>query len=131
MARTTTITLMALMLSAAFTMPAHAVANFGTYSFLKNTPAQQFTDEDWKMFEDTLNGALNEAADGASKTWENPNTKASGEIKILKTVKKGDMDCRELKITNQSKDRKRTTGQIFCKQPDASWKVFTGKPKNR
>ena len=110
-----------------FSMPASALANVGTYAFLKNTPAELFSDEDWKLFEDSLNSALDGAADGETKTWANPNGKVSGEITLVKSVKKGGTDCRRVRVTNQAKDRKRTSGAIFCKQPDGGWKTYTGK----
>lgn len=111
------------MLGTAATGPAFALANYGTYSFLRDTPAESFTDEDWKIFKEALNGALNDAKDGETRGWENPATGTSGEITILKTVRKGKLDCREVKLTNQAKDRKRTSGQAFCISDDGLWKA--------
>lgn len=108
-----------------FAMPV-AAANIGMYSFLRNTPAELFADEDWRLFKDALNGSLNGAAEGATQTWKNPATRVSGEITILKSSMSGGQDCRQARITNRAKDRKRTSVAVFCKQPDGSWKVRTG-----
>ena len=100
-----------------------AAANIGTWSFLKGTPAEMFTDEDWSIFESNLVSTIGSEQDGASNTWENPKTHNSGTITVLKTLKNGDQDCKLLQITNQAKDRKRVTKPLFCKQPDWGWKV--------
>lgn len=111
-----------------FSMPAHAV-NIGNYPFLKNTPAELFSDDDWKIFRETLNNALRELADGTTKTWENPSTKVSGSITVVTTVKNSDTDCRHVKITSLAKEQKGSSGAIFCKEPDGSWKLFNVHPK--
>ena len=59
MQRTSIATLALGLLVSAFNAPAFAVANFGTYSFLRNTPAGSFTDSDWTAFRAALNDALN------------------------------------------------------------------------
>jgi len=111
-----------------FSMPASA-ANIGNYPFLKNTPAESFGDEDWKIFRETLNSALSESADGTTKTWENPSTKVSGEITLVTTVKNSDTHCRHVKTTSLAKDQRGSAGAIFCKEPDGSWKLFNVHPK--
>lgn len=106
----------------------HAVAYFGTYSAtLWNTPAEFFTADDWKLFEDTLRSTLNSQKDGGTTTWSNPATRASGEFTILKSVMKGEQVCREVKIINASHDRRRVTGVAFCKEDDGNWKAVSGR----
>lgn len=99
-----------------------AVATIGSYSFLKGTPAEYFTDEDWTAYESAIIDALNNSKDGESKTWQNPNSQASGKLTVLKSLKTADKDCRLLKIANQAKKRKRVSDQLFCKQADGQWK---------
>jgi surface antigen len=119
------------MLGTTATGPAFALADFGTYSFLRDTPAEAFTDEDWKIFKEALNGALNDAKDGETRGWENPATGASGEFTILKTVVKTDADCREVRMTNKAGNRTRTTGQVFCVGNDGIWKIGPVRKKSR
>ena len=112
----------------AFTAPSHAIAYYGTYSsILWNTPGQYFTDDDWKLFENTLNNTLNTAKDGETRAWANPATKASGEFTILRSVQRGDNSCREVKIISQAQGRRRVLGKAFCKQDDGTWKVVSGR----
>jgi surface antigen len=111
------------LLGTAFTGPTWALANYGTWSFLRDTPAEFFTDDDWKVFKEALNGALNNAKDGETRSWENPATGASGEFTILRTVVKKNVDCREVRMTNRAGNRTRTTGQVFCVGDDGIWKL--------
>jgi surface antigen len=130
--KTTRITaLLISLMSLVFSAPVGAAANIGTYSFLRGTPAELFTDEDWKIFKESLAGALNDPTVGAAKTWENPSTRVSGTITILKAFKQGDADCRLVRITNQAKDRKHTSEPTFCKSADGDWKAKTGRKKGR
>lgn len=131
MKKATTVALLLASLGTAVSAPAWALANFGTFSFLRNTPAESFTDEDWKIFKEALNGALNEAADGESRTWENPATGAGGEFTILKTVKSAKSDCREVKMTNHAGNRSRTSGQVFCVGDDGVWKLGPARKTGR
>lgn len=112
-----------------FTAPSFAVMNFGTYqATMWNTPAQFFTDEDWTIFNATLEDVLNNAKDNdVPKTWSNPKTKAHGEFSILKTVEKHDTICREVKTANSAGTARRVWGVAFCKQEDGSWKAVSGR----
>lgn len=131
MKKTRIAALLLTLLGMAVSAPSWAVANFGTWSFLRNTPAESFTDEDWKIFKETLNSALNEAADGESRTWENPATGAGGEFTILKTVKSAKSDCREVKMANHAGNRSRTSGQVFCVGDDGIWRLGPARKTGR
>jgi surface antigen len=130
MRKTTVAAILLGTLGASVTGPAYAVANVGTWtSIFRGTPAELFTDDDWAAFKASLNDALNEAKDGETRNWGNPATGAGGEITILKTVVRSNSDCREVKIANQAKNRKRTTGQVFCVGGDGVWKLGPARKK--
>ncbi|GAB6047971.1 hypothetical protein JCM19379_17980 [Methyloparacoccus murrellii] len=108
--------------------PAHAIAYWGTYgATLWNTPSGNFTNEDWQLFESALQKTLDTAPDGQPIAWSNPATKASGEFTVLKTVKRGDRDCRQVKVIGMARGLRRVTGIAFCHEDDGSWKAVSGK----
>lgn len=100
-----------------------AVANIGTWSFLRGTPAEFFTDKDWAILESTLMDVLNNGEDGSTTAWNNSRTKASGDIQILRTVNNTAHYCRLVRFTSQAKSRSNQMELIYCKQPDGEWKI--------
>ena len=112
------------LLTAALSPPAFGLANIGSYSFLRNSPAELFSADDWALFEATLMKALNANDEGEVKTWENPKSQYSGEIMVIKTVAKGTNECRAVRITSQAADRSRSSVQIFCRKGlNGDWKL--------
>jgi surface antigen len=91
-------------------------------AFLKDAPISRFTKQDMKLFEQTLNDALEKSADGDVKTWSNPDTQAGGEIKTLKSFKRGALPCRRLAIRNSAKGLTASGEYSLCKQPKGEWK---------
>ena len=89
--------------------------------FMKDTPYTHFTDEDHKIFNQTLNDTLNKGADGESREWSNPKSKASGEVKELKTFERKGMPCRTVYIANKAKGRSGNAEYNFCKQASGIW----------
>jgi surface antigen len=107
---------------------AHALGYWGTYSStMWNTPSEYFTPQDWEQFEGTLRKTLDAAPDGQANAWSNSASKASGEFTILKSVRKNDQDCREVKITASAGGLRRVTGVAFCKEDDGTWTAIPGK----
>jgi surface antigen len=91
-------------------------------AFLKEAPISRFTKQDMKLFEQALNDALEKSADGEAKTWSNPDTQAGGEIKTIKSFKRGAMPCRSLVIRNSAKGLTASGEYSLCKQPKGEWK---------
>jgi surface antigen len=107
----------------------HAIANIGTWSFLQGTPAETFNKQDWSIFEKAIFDTLDNAQDNETKTWQNPATNTSGEIKVLRSVKNSAHDCRLLNIITHAKDSNDDMELIFCRQPSGKWKIATPKVK--
>ena len=119
---------LALLLALLMPHPAQAIAYWGTYgATLWNTPSEFFTDQDWKLFEAALNKTLDTAPDGQPVPWQNAASKASGEFTVLKSVKRGEQDCRQVKITSSAGGLRRVTGIAFCREDDGTWKAIPGK----
>jgi surface antigen len=93
-------------------MPALAGSNL---RFMKDSPLQQFTPQDMQMFKQTLYDVLDKGADGEAKTWSNPATEATGEIKAVKTFDRSGTPCRSLAISNSAKGLSASGRYNFCK----------------
>ncbi len=91
--------------------------------FLQDAPVAYFTEEDDRMFQAALKGALDTAKDGEAKSWSNPASGASGTLTVLKTHNQHAMTCRTLKIFSTAKSRTGESVWDFCKQPDGAWKI--------
>jgi len=90
-------------------------------SFLNDAPFTHFTDEDKKIFNGALNNALDKGADGETRAWANPKSKASGEIKPLKSFERSGAPCRTARIANKARGRSSVMEYNFCRQPSGTW----------
>src|SRR5476649_357947 len=94
----------------------------------KDVPFGYFTDKDTKIFQETLEGALEKNADGVSADWSNPDTKAHGQIKPLKTFERGGSPCRTATIANNAKGRSASGPFTFCKTAPGKWSLVPADP---
>jgi len=113
--------LMLAILLAAASFPAAAQNWVG---LLKNTPAERFDEEDLRIFMDTGRKALNETPDGQSVTWENPKTKARGEITVVKSFESKGRPCKEVRLHNEAGGRKGNSQLSLCKVED-KWRLLS------
>jgi hypothetical protein len=122
----------ALLITGLFSGNVHALGYWGTYSStMWDTPYEFFTDEDWRIAEDSLQDALNNAKDKESRNWKNPKTPASGTFTILKTVPRKGQQCREVKLVAKYKDINRITGIAFCPADGGGWVAIPGKNRKK
>jgi surface antigen len=92
---------------------------------LKNTPAERFDEEDLRIFMDIGRKALNETPDGQSVTWENPKTRARGEITVLRSFESKGLPCKEVRLRNEAQGRKGDNKLNLCKKDD-KWRLLSG-----
>ena len=97
---------------------AASAANLG---FLKDAPIARFTEQDLTLFKQTLDEVLDKGADGEARRWSNPETKAGGEIKAIKSFERGATPCRRVAISNAAKGLSASGQYNFCKQPTGQW----------
>ena len=102
-----------------FASPAFAV---NWIPVLKNTPAERFDDEDLRLFLDAGRKALNDAPDNQPVTWENPNTKAGGELTVLKRYESKGMPCKTVRVRNHAAGRKSDATLNACRV-DNRWRL--------
>ena len=91
---------------------------------LKNTPAEQFDEDDLRIFMDAGRKALNEAPDKQSVTWENPKTRARGEITVLRSFESKGRPCKEVRVRNQAGGRKGDHTLNLCKVEE-KWRLLS------
>jgi len=91
---------------------------------LKNSPAERFDDDDLQMFIINARKALNEAADNQTVSWENPDTKANGDITVLRTYEKDGRTCKRVRVHNEAGGRKATSVVDACKVGDR-WRLIS------
>jgi surface antigen len=102
-------------------MPAMAVIG-------SNMPYANFTDKDHEIFKKALEGALDKGADGATLEWSNPETKARGQIKPLKTFERAGAPCRTVNIENHAKGLSASAPWTLCKTAPDKWSVVPADP---
>ena len=88
---------------------------------LRDTPAEQFNEQDYALFDAALIKALEKLPADASATWENPQTGSSGSSTVLKTFEHGGQACKRVRIENRARNRTGSTVFDFCQQPDGRW----------
>lgn len=91
---------------------------------LKNTPAENFNEEDLKLFLDASRKALNETPAGETVKWQNPVSGARGELKVMKSFTWQDHPCRQLRVYSETIDRKGTNTLNLC-QVVGKWKLVS------
>ena len=91
--------------------------------FMHDTPYTHFTKEDRAMFDAAMTEALDKSADGESRAWSNPATRASGELKPVQSFERKGLKCRKLWIANKAKGRSASGEYNFCKQASGKWMI--------
>ena len=91
---------------------------------LKNTPAERFDEDDLRIFMDAGRKALNDTPDNQSVTWENPQTRARGEITVLRSFESKGRPCKEVRVRNEAQGRKGDNKLNLCKK-DGKWRLLS------
>lgn len=71
----------------------------------------------------TTREVLDNGADGTQKTWENPDSGASGTIKVLNTYEQNGLRCRRTHFSNSAGGFDGAGTFNLCKVADGSWKI--------
>ena len=91
---------------------------------LKNTPAEQFDEDDLRIFMEAGRKALNDTPGSQSVTWENPKTRARGEITVLRSFESKGLPCKEVRVRNEAGGRKGDNKLNLCKKDD-KWRLLS------
>jgi surface antigen len=114
--------LIVFILAAACASPAALAQNW--IGLLKNTPAERFDEDDLRLFLDASRKALNEAPDSQTQSWENPKTRAGGDITVLRSFESKGRPCKEVRVRNHAQGRKGDNKLSLCKVDD-KWRLLS------
>jgi len=92
-------------------------------ALLKNTPAEHFDDEDLQMFLAAGRRALTEAKDHEPIRWENPKTRARGELTVARSFEWKSHPCKELQISSEAGGRKGRSTLNLC-SVEGKWRLL-------
>jgi hypothetical protein len=79
-----------------------------------DAPMAHFKGKDQELFEEALNAVL-DGTQGASRRWSNPETKAGGEVRAVKSFTRENAACRTVAIANKAEGRTSSWNYDFCK----------------
>ncbi len=93
--------------------------------WMRDTTSAYFTDQDRKLYDETVADLLNKGESGAHKTWKNEASRNGGEITVTDSTRKLEGNqCRYLKISNYAYNGlKDTTRLELCKRADGRWAI--------
>jgi surface antigen len=119
------------------TLVAMALAGFTSLAaaqnwvgLLKNSPAEDFDDEDLQLFLATGRKALNEGKVNETLRWENPKTRARGEATVTRSFEWKSYGCKELRVDNEAGGRKGTSTFNLC-SVDGKWRLLAPSQLNQ
>lgn len=113
---------LAIVILAAFVVTPATAQNW--VGLLKNTAAERFDDEDLQLFLANSRKALAEGKEGETSSWENPKTRARGDITVLRTFESKGRPCKEVRVRNQAQGRKGDNTFNLC-QVDGKWRLLS------
>jgi len=111
-------------LATAFALSASPAFAVNWISVLKNTPAERFDEEDLKLFLEAGRKALNETPDNQTVSWQNPASKAGGELTVLKSFDWNGQPCKNVRVRNHVEGRKNDVTLHACKVENR-WRLVT------
>jgi surface antigen len=82
------------------------------------------------MFIAAARKAVNETPDNQTVSWENPDTRAHGEITVLKSFEKDGRTCKRMRVRNEAGGRKASSVVDTCKV-GARWRLIDAPVKER
>ena len=86
-----------------------------------DAPIAHFKGKDRALFDEALNAVLDDPKDGTARSWSNPETKAGGEVKSVKSFARGDGKCRTVNVANKAQGRTSDGTMNFCRSASGKW----------
>jgi surface antigen len=93
------------------------------WQWLHSSSLGDLSETDWAAMSQTLEEALDTAADGESRSWRNPESGQQGEITVLNTLEDTETPCRQVRFSpdrNAGRDGKPLT---FCRGTGKKWLI--------
>jgi surface antigen len=112
---------------AAVLLLAGGAALAGNLSFLNDTAASKFNDDDVRLLQATAMSLLKDGTAGQSQTWANPNSTAKGTITVVKVFQSTEgFACKSLRIENSAAGWHGRSTYPVCQIPPGDWKIYSG-----
>jgi surface antigen len=106
---------------------ANQAALAGNLSFLNNSAASKFNEEDVQIMQTTAFNLLKDGTVGQSQEWANPNTTAKGTITVLKVFQSTEgFACKSLRLESSAGGWHGRSTYPVCQIPPGGWKIYTG-----
>ena len=97
-------------------------AGAGNMWFARDMPISRMNAEDVGIMQSAVNAALDAAADGETRRWENSKTGAHGDFTARSSFTDSGMRCRELQIENSAGGLNHRSLLTLCKTAEG-WKI--------
>lgn len=91
--------------------------------WLDGAPVQFFNDEDWELLRTSMSHTLDNAPDGTTAEWKNPETGHAGSITVIDTNEVNGNQCRKTKFFNSAGGVTGSNVYRLCKVEDGTWKL--------
>lgn len=91
--------------------------------WMDDSPVRHFTDQDWDMFKGNVRDALDNAADGETRSWKNVASGNHGSSTPISSSEKDGRRCRQLKVVNQAKTLTGGGTFEFCANDKGEWRA--------
>ena len=98
---------------------------------LKNAVVEKFGEDDLRLLMQTWNRALDETPDNQTLRWENPATRARGEITAVRSFAWQEYRCRELRVQNEAPGRKGDPVFFNLCRVEDRWRLLSGEQLER
>ena len=97
----------------------------GWVSMLKNSPAEDFDDEDIQLFLVNAKTALDAAGPAQPVSWVNPRTGSGGALEVIGQPKaKSGAECKRVRMKLYSKKQQGNPSTLTaCKDADGHWRL--------
>ncbi|WKB55561.1 hypothetical protein [Eleftheria terrae] len=93
-------------------------------ALLKDTPAEQLSDDDVRLLREVARAVLNDPQDPVSGSWNNPVTRNRGQITAAKSFRWRDHPCRTLRMDFEVGGRKGSTSLSLC-HIEGRWRAIS------
>jgi surface antigen len=90
--------------------------------FTRDMPISRMNSEDINILQAAVFDTLDNVANGQSRHWENPKTRAHGDLTPRSSFTDAGLRCRELEIANSAGGLDNRSVITLCKLPEG-WKI--------
>jgi surface antigen len=100
----------------------------GWVRLLRDTPAENFDDEDLRLFLDASRTALNDAADTVVVPWHNPASGNGGDFTAVRSFRRDGHPCREMRLRYEAGGKGASHVVDLCRI-DGRWRALSPSQK--